>query len=162
MRRLSLLVVFVLSACGAAVDNPDLALIPPGCRTPSKCYAGDCSCNRADVQSDKCIVCDPTQLGTQQCDCVADMGQMCVEPLQLCVGRGPVCPGVGARCAAADHLDGGDPPTLVGVDSGDGGAPSSVQRCAYADDVCIPGSDDGGADLSVPDLGNADDLSGTD
>jgi hypothetical protein len=161
MRRLSLLVVLVVSACSTAVTNPDLALVPPGCRLPAKCYAGDCSCNRADVLAGGCIVCDPTLMSSQQCDCVADLGLLCVEPLQLCVGRGPLCTGEGARCVpAGGKLDGGDPPTLVGVLDADGGATLGAEpRCAYADDVCIPGSD---VDMAVPDLGPADDLSGTD
>jgi hypothetical protein len=184
MRRLSplLLLVAVAAGCGAATTTPDLALIPIGCRAPGFCFiaASACGCNRADVQSGgACLVCDPTQMptGAQQCDCNADggiivdndlgtaSGQVCIEPGQLCVGRGPVCPGEGARCLPAGTVPdggacpstGGDPPTLVGVDTGDSGVIESQPRCAYADDTCCPGSV---VDMAVPDLSEPPDLLG--
>jgi hypothetical protein len=164
-----------LAACGSTVVQPDLALIPPGCRLPSKCFQADCPCNRASNDggiTGDCIACDPTLMTSQQCDvCSPDLGLACVEPLQLCVGKGKICPGVGARCidprtitdAGVCAASGGDPPTMIGVVDPDGGPETSVPRCAYADDECCPGSDaDGGLDLSVPDLGNPPDLLATD
>jgi hypothetical protein len=183
MRRLSLLplLVAVTAGCGTAVTTPDLALIPIGCRAPGMCFiaASACSCNRADVESGgACLVCDPTVTGTgvQQCDCNADggiiadndlgtiSGQLCIEPRQLCVGRGVVCAGEGARCFDPRTLSGtcpstgGDPPTLVTVDTGDSGVIESQPRCAFADDVCCPGAE---VDMAVPDLSPPPDLLGT-
>jgi hypothetical protein len=178
MRRLSpllLLVVAVAAGCGTAVTAPDLALIPLGCRAPNKCFVSVCGCNRADVETGgACLVCDPaaSSTGAQQCDCNADggytvdtdlgtlSGQMCIEPLQLCVGRGVLCAGAGARCFDPRQLNGtcpstgGDPPALVAV--GDGGV-ASEPHCNYADDVCCPGAE---LDMSVPDLSQPPDLLG--
>jgi len=181
MRRLSFVSILAsgfvaaLAGCGSAVVQPDLAVNAPGCRAPELCLAVGCSCKRADVTSGSCVVCDPTvqTTDTQQCTCApgdADGGAVCVEPAQLCVGRGTVCFGTGARCVSAQLIGdggvcpstGGDPPTMAPVDTGDGGGPESVPRCPYADDVCCGGSTDGGLDLSVPDLSSPPDLTGID
>jgi hypothetical protein len=147
--------------CNPTTTTTDLAVVPPGCRLPSKCWSpSSCDCTRGSVvgaSPGSCLVCDPalTDPSIQQCDCSGDLGLVCLEPARLCVGRGPVCTGTGARCIAHGVDLGvagctgasGDPPMMVPIPT-DGGLPESEPRCAYVDDVCCPGV----LDMSVPDL----------
>jgi hypothetical protein len=72
---------------------------------------------------------------------------VCLETPQAFIGRGPVCNGAGARCLPAGasctqaDMAGSEPPQLVGYS--DGGA-TLEPRCQFTDDVCCPGTDDGG------------------
>lgn len=187
--RLSLLLAALLTVgCTTSSTVEDLSVIPTGCRQPSACFSTSCDCLRADVIGGTgggiggaCLLCDPTAQKTLTCDCTLfDAGATCSEPAQVCVGRGPVCPGVGARCLQATKTiinndggqpeivpstcsdTGGDPPQMVPRADQDAG-PGSEPRCAFVDDVCCPGSSppDAGAvdaspDQSVPDLGTID------
>lgn len=167
---------FTAAGCGASTTTPDLAVLPPGCRQPSACFTSGCDCHRASLTHGfdpdagvGCLVCDPTQQGTLQCDCRPDptLAVACYEPGQLCVARGPVCAGAGARCIDPSTVPSGanpcalpgDPPQQAARGDVDGG-PGTERRCAYVDDLCCPGPATG-ADLGVPDLG-VPDLGGVD
>jgi hypothetical protein len=172
---LLVLALFVVG-CTTTTTTTDLSVIPTGCRQPSSCWSTSCGCLRADVQSGGCLLCDPTQQASLTCDCTSfDAGAMCSEPAQVCVGRGPVCPGVGARCLPGTKqitVDGGsetvpsvcsdpngEPPQMVPIGGDADAGPGSEPRCAFVDDVCCPGAlPDGGAnvDQSIPDLAEPD------
>src|SRR5581483_6456588 len=146
MRSLPL-VLLLAAGCGAVGINPDAAaLANAGCRAPAACFSTTCSCVRPlpgqkDPCQRDCVFTMSTDMPT--CECV--MGDVCIEPAQECVGRAVApCPGVGARCLPAGSScassAAGDPPDVVGANSGDPDAgPTTEQRCPYVDDVCCPG-----------------------
>ncbi len=138
--------VAAAGACGSIIQIPDQGVVVLGCRAPAYCYvAGSCSCTRKDATpGGSCTVpivqVNPLDPSTWVCPANA----VCLETVQACVGRGPVCDGVGARClpaGASCRSSGGDPPQMVGYS--DGGA-TLEPRCAFTDDVCCPGLEDGG------------------
>jgi hypothetical protein len=64
----------------------------------------------------------------------------------VCVGTGPFCGGIGARCmpkGGSCGSSGGDPPQLVPTT---GVGPALEPHCQYVDDVCCPGVDGGVGD----------------
>ena len=159
VRRLTLVAVVALSACTpTALTTTDFGIVLEGCRIPEACFKPTCTCLRATVQS-TCMVCDPLTQSTLQCSCSADAGVMCMDPSQVCIGRAPaVCPGAGARCIPAGlscsgSVDNEAPPQLVAAVLLDGGEPVLEPHCAYADDVCCPGTVE---DMAVPDLAESD------
>jgi hypothetical protein len=152
-------------ACGSTIAVPDQGVIVLGCRTPSFCYKTDCDCNRASTAGPPddvspggaCVVtavCDdnlpPSKTddpGSCYCPATAqpDGGSdvECLEVAQLCVGRGPYCPGPGAHCLSVGNSDcdaDGDPPQLVPV----AGDATLEPHCQFVDDHCCPGELDAG------------------
>src|SRR5689334_17333383 len=123
--RLRLALMLTMASCSTAATLPDFAVNPPGCRFPSACF-------KLDV--DGGVLCDPTPEivcgsttdptgGQNPCAnvdlglLVCPEGSVCLEAVQACVGRGPICEGVGARCVSGDEsCDGttGIPPQRAG------------------------------------------------
>jgi hypothetical protein len=178
VRGLPLFLAVVLSACTPTViTETDFGIVLEGCRIPESCFASVCDCKRASVgPGGSCLLCNPltqTQGVALQCSCVRDMlpppqdllghdmtfiDSTCKDPSQVCIGRGPLCPGLSARCLPSGltcngSFDNEAPPQLVSTPVPDGGQPVLEPHCAFIDDVCCPGSDD---DMGVPDLAGTD------
>lgn len=145
--------VVTAGGCGSTITVPDQGIIVTGCQAPAQCYTTICSCKRADVESGSCsedpVCTDESDRSTCNCPTglASDGGDtfdsVCIEQAQTCVGRGVVCLGAGARCKRFDDTtcDGnGDPPELVPTL----GMPMLEPHCAFVDDVCCPGVNDGG------------------
>jgi hypothetical protein len=136
--------------CGSTTTGADLGIVEPGCRVPSACFrlGVDCPCQRGDVDSTTCKVCDPRIDPTCVCNSNPDAGPItsCVEATAVCVGRGAPCLGLNARCVAngaSCDSAGATAPQLV---QGAGG--TLEPHCAFTDDSCCPGL--------VIDLGTSD------
>ena len=172
----SALAVFAvaLAGCPSTTVVTDLAIVT-GCHQPEACMdVENCDCNRGDVDvmtGGACVKCVPNVMFDTCGSCAEGDAGVCREPSQVCYGRGPVCPGVGAKCVPGSQVyDGGPncgapeaaPPEPVQSDD-DGGISAVEYRCAYADDVCCPG-ESAGPDLGANDLSAvyAPDLSSSD
>jgi hypothetical protein len=175
------LLAVAVGGCGSTIPVPDQGVVVLGCNTPGYCYRADCSCTWADAQpggacTTKVVCSNPLDTSTCLCPLTvatqapADLGGtvglepatvtvpvavQCLETPQVCVGRGPFCGGVGARCFHTILSDlsvtptcdqsGGDPPQLI--PSG-GIGPALEPHCAFVDDTCCPGAatvSDGGS-----------------
>lgn len=150
---LAAILVGGIAGCPTTTTGTDAGFSTSACTAPSACWAigPQCDCVRGNL--DACKVCDPATSSTSSCECDVDMGAVCTQPSNVCIGRSPtVCPGRGARClpvgsSCAVVPDGGtqDPlastPQLVPKAGTDGGAtPELEPRCPYVDDVCCPGT----------------------
>ncbi len=154
--------VAAAGACGSSITVPDQGVIVSGCQFPAACYLPSCSCSRASLNADydpnmapnacrvPAVCSNPADLTTCNCpagDMSLSVGGMlvetqCLEPAQVCVGRGVLCSGPGARCApAGGGCAGSDPPMLVPVSG-----PSLEPHCQFTDDVCVTCADAGVTD----------------
>jgi hypothetical protein len=163
------LVAVAGGGCGSVIAVPDQGVVILGCHDPSFCYRTDCDCKRDSVVTATggdmgSAYCNTGCNGDDQlCECrlsidvnngaggTTSVLVQCEETAQLCVGRGPLCPGANAYCAASHGATPGacngvgDPPQNVpvpvfGPEEDGGSIPVLEQHCQFADDVCCYGA----------------------
>jgi hypothetical protein len=143
--------VVAQGACGSQITVPDQGVIVSGCQQPSQCFLKDCPCTRAALstlaRTTPCTDTDPNDPSTCDCLPLVDDGMLshetqCLETAMACIGRGVFCGGAGALCKPpGSTCDGtGDPPMIIPTI----GLPMLEPHCQFVDDVCCPGSSDGG------------------